>query len=337
MKLLDLMREYYSVSIIGMCKNAGKTTVLNRIITEMAEEDIVFAITSIGRDGEGSDVVTGTHKPGIYVPAGTLVATAFDMLKYCDVTKEILDATGISTPVGEVIIFRALSDGSVQIAGPSLVAQLEVVREKFKEFGAQKVMIDGALSRKSLCTVNLSDATVLCSGASYNKDMDIVAEDTGYISVLLTLPVIKSDELAGIIDQYEARACIAVYEDATHTQCDPKKLDQIIKNAPVRIKYIYFGGAVSDVIIKPLVMSGAAFEGITFLASDSSKYLLSRHLFDKIRAKGGRFAVMSGVNPVAVTVNPFSAYGFHFDKDAFLAAVRKEVTVLPVFNAEDMK
>ena len=57
MKLLDLMRQYYSVSIIGMCKNAGKTTVLNRIITEMAEEGICFAITSIGRDGEGSDVV----------------------------------------------------------------------------------------------------------------------------------------------------------------------------------------------------------------------------------------------------------------------------------------
>jgi hypothetical protein len=58
-------------------------------------------------------------------------------------------------------------------------------------------------------------------------------------------------------------------------------------------------------------------------------------LFDKIYIKGGSFAVLKGVNPVAVTVNPFSAYGFHFDKDAFFNAVKNNVN-LPVFNVEDM-
>ena len=33
--LSELIRPYRSISIIGMCKNAGKTTVLNQIIKEV--------------------------------------------------------------------------------------------------------------------------------------------------------------------------------------------------------------------------------------------------------------------------------------------------------------
>ena len=335
MRFYDLIRDYYSVSIIGMCKNAGKTTVLNRIIHELIDEDVNFAITSIGRDGEGSDIVTGTNKPGIYVRSGTIVATAFEMLKYCDVTKEILDATGISTPMGEVIIFKSLSDGAVQIAGPSLVDQLSVVKEKFRQFGAQKVLIDGALSRKSLCTHNLSDATILATGASFNKDMDIVAEETGYISELLTLPVFSDTDSISVIEREAERGCLVVFDDFSFEKCDPKQLELIIKKKNPYIKCIYFGGAVSDTVLKPLVMSGISLEGINFVAFDGSKFLLSKHIFEKIYIKGGAFSVLKGVNPVAITVNPFSAYGFHFDKDRFIDAVRNNVS-LPVFNAEDM-
>lgn len=38
-----------------------------------------LGLTSIGRDGESTDVVTGTEKPGIFVREGTLIATARDM------------------------------------------------------------------------------------------------------------------------------------------------------------------------------------------------------------------------------------------------------------------
>lgn len=335
MRFYDLIRDYYSVSIIGMCKNAGKTTVLNRIICELIDEDVNFAITSIGRDGEGSDLVTGTNKPGIYVRCGTIVATAFELLKYCDVTKEILDATGMSTPMGEVIIFRALSDGAVQIAGPSLVDQLSIVKKKVREFGAQKVLIDGALSRKSLCTHNLSDATILATGASFNKDMDIVAEETGYVSKLLTLPVYSDVDSISVIEKEAERGCLIVFDDLTCEKCDPKQLEVIIKKKKSHIKCIYFGGAVSDNALKPLIMSGISLEGINLVAFDGSKFLLSKHIFEKIFIKGGNFLVLKGVNPVAVTVNPFSAYGFHFDKDRFIEAVRKNVC-LPVFNAEEM-
>ena len=149
--LRDLIAPYRSISIIGMCKNAGKTTVLNSIIRQYAGCGETLALTSIGRDGEDQDLVTGTKKPGIFVAEGTLIATASELvLQRCDVTREILDTTGISTPMGDVVLFRARSDGAVQLAGPSINSQLAQVREDFFRFGADRVLIDGALSRKSL-------------------------------------------------------------------------------------------------------------------------------------------------------------------------------------------
>ena len=202
--LSELIRPYRSISIIGMCKNAGKTTVLNQIIKEVNGNGRVLALTSIGRDGEDKDLVTGTKKPGIYVEAGTLVATASDLiLRHCDVTREIIDTTGISTPMGDVVMLRARSDGSIQIAGPSITNQLAKVREDFFRHGADVVMIDGALSRKTLCSRKVTEATILCTGASYNKNIDTVIEDTAYNCEILTLPETQDQEIRSIVEPQE--------------------------------------------------------------------------------------------------------------------------------------
>lgn len=99
-----MLKEYIqgvrSLSIIGMCKNAGKTTVLNKLIAELNESSVRLGLTSIGRDGESTDLVTRTAKPGIYVYEGTLVATAVDMFRLSDITREIIYSTGWPTPMG---------------------------------------------------------------------------------------------------------------------------------------------------------------------------------------------------------------------------------------------
>ena len=162
-----LLRDLHSVktmSIVGMCKNAGKTTVLNWFLRH-SRRDSVLGLTSIGRDGESTDVVTGTEKPSIYVPAGTLIATARDMLRLCDVTKEIVMTTGIPTPIGEVVILRARSDGYVQLAGPSITTQLQTVSRHFFDLGACQSVIDGALGRKSLGARAVAEGVILCTGA----------------------------------------------------------------------------------------------------------------------------------------------------------------------------
>ena len=98
--LAPLVGDAPTITIIGLCKNAGKTTAMCRLIEELSGE--VLAMTSVGRDGERTDVVTGTEKPEIWVPEGTLFATARGMLPLCDTTLQVEGVTDVMTPLGAV-------------------------------------------------------------------------------------------------------------------------------------------------------------------------------------------------------------------------------------------
>ena len=67
------LQDLESLAIIGLSKNAGKTTCLNHIIAAWAEscQQRPLALTSVGRDGESEDILNGNPKPRIYVPMGT--------------------------------------------------------------------------------------------------------------------------------------------------------------------------------------------------------------------------------------------------------------------------
>ena len=331
----ELIRHYRSVSIIGMCKNAGKTTVLDRIIREMDGNGRTLALTSIGRDGEDKDLVTGTKKPGIYVARGTLIATASDLvLRHCDITREILANTGVSTPMGDVVVLRALSDGSIQLAGPSVTSQLAHLRELFFQAGADLVLIDGALSRKTLCSRKVTEATILCTGASYNKSMDTVIEDTAYYCRILTLPETENEPLRLEADRLEDPRSTVIFGEGGGWTVPPgvQVTDALRKEEARGVQAIFFGGALTDHLVKPLIMSSEPLEGVTFVVRDSSKILLKRDNYEKLLRRGVGLQVLDTVNLVAVAVNPFSAYGFHFDKDELMAGM-EACTGLPVINA----
>ena len=333
----ELIRPYRSVSIIGMCKNAGKTTVLNRIIQEAAGNGRTLALTSIGRDGEDKDLVTGTKKPGIYVAEGTLIATASDLiLRHCDVSREILASTGISTPMGDVVLLRARSDGSIQLAGPSTTGQLARIREDFFRLGADQVLIDGALSRKTLCSRAVTEATILCTGASYHKNIDTVVEDTAYCCRLLTLPETEDEGLRLAAGQAEdARSTVILGEGGPWTlPAGMAVADALRREEAAGARAVFFGGALTDHLLKPLIMSSERLEGLAFVVRDSSKLLLKRDSYERLERRGVRLQVLDTVNLVAVAVNPFSAYGFHFARDE-LTARMKAHTGLPVVDVQE--
>jgi hypothetical protein len=327
--LSQLIAPYRAVSIIGMCKNAGKTTVLNSLLRQLADCGETLALTSIGRDGEGTDLVTGTKKPGIYVREGTLLATASELaLQHCDVTREILDTTGIFTPMGEVVLLRARSDGAVQLGGPSMNSQLAFVRDQFFRLGADRVLIDGALSRKSLCSRHVTEATVLCTGASYHKSLDVVVEDTAHQCRLLTLPETEHPLIREV--QEESRALWLFDADGGHPLPAGTSLTDELRRCPNTLA-VFFGGALSDFAVQPLLMANSLPRDLTLVVRDSSKILLRRENFEKLLRRGIRVQVLESIHLVALTVNPFSAYGYPMDGRALLEKMQERVPV-PVID-----
>ena len=304
-ELVSRLQQVQSMSIVGMCNTAGKTTMLHWLLAHTGRRQIL-GLTSIGRDGESTDVVTGTEKPSIFVPAGTLIATAKDMLRLGDVTKEILITTGIPTPLGEVVVMRARSDGYVQLAGPSITAQLREVSRMFFELGATQSIIDGALGRKSLGARNVADGIVLCTGASYNMSMDKVIEDTANFCRLMDLP--KADTLPPeATDGLEA--CLKEHGEA------------------------YIAGALTDTMVIPLLRSGL-LRSSRLVVADPSKVLLKPDTLDKLAVRDVTLQTKDAAQTLCVTVNPVSAYGWKFDKDEFIDRMRQSVKV-PVINVKE--
>ena len=292
----QLLRQLHSVktmSIVGMCKNAGKTTMLNWLL-EQGRLQGVLGLTSIGRDGESTDVVTGTEKPGIFVREGTLIATARDMLRLGDITKEILMTTGIPTPLGEVVIVRARSAGYVQLAGPSITTQLKTVSREFFDLGADISIID------------VAEGVILCTGASYDMNMDKVVADTAHIYHLMNLP--KAETL-------------------------PPEAAEGLEKCWRENGAALITGALTDSMVLPLLRSGVLRNG-RLVVKDPSKVLLKPDTLDKLATRSVTLETEEAARTLCVTINPVSAYGWRFDKDAFMAAMTAAVDA-PVINVKE--
>ena len=303
--LIQQLQSVRSMSIVGMCKNAGKTTMLNWLLAHSGRGR-VLGLTSIGRDGESTDVVTGTEKPSIFVPAGTLIATARDMLWLGDVTKEILVSTGIPTPLGEVIIMRARSDGYVQLAGPSITTQLKSVSQTFFDLGAEQSIIDGALGRKSLGARQVAEGIVLCTGASYHMRMEKVIADTVSIYRIMNLPKAQT---------------VPAAPEGTLEQCLKEQGEALVT------------GALTDSMVLPLLRAGVLRKN-RLVVADPIKVLLSPDTLDKMQLREVRLETAEAARTLCITVNPVSAYGWKFDKDEFRARLQEAVDV-PVINVKE--
>ena len=302
--LLESIKNTRTLSIVGMCKNAGKTTVLNRLLSESRGR--VLGLTSIGRDGESTDVVTGTEKPGIFIPEGTLFATAKDMLPLCDVTQEIVHTTGIPTPLGEVVLVRARSAGSVQLAGPSITSQLKTVSDLFFSLGAEQAIIDGALGRKSLGARAVAEGVILCTGASYDRRIEKVVSDTANVFRIMNLK--KAETVPGESD---------------------RPLAEILKASPEAL----IPGALTDAAVVPLLKSGL-LRNARLVVKDPSKVLLSPDTLDKLAIRNVTLETVEAAKVLCVTVNPVSANGWTFDAEAFRNAMQAAVDV-PVINVKE--
>ncbi|MCL2416291.1 MAG: hypothetical protein FWD01_05700 [Defluviitaleaceae bacterium] len=284
--LIGLLMPHNKISLIGMAKNAGKTTVLNYLINEFDRRGISLCLTSIGRDGEDLDIVTKTKKPRIYIPSDTIVITAENLLKLCDTTIEILAVTNINTSMGRVIIFKSLSAGFVQLGGASIISQMT---ELVAEFGdcSRKVIIDGAISRKSLANPNLANAVVLCTGAGLSRNMDDVVSQTAHAACMLGLPAAP-------------------------------------KNA---VNPFFLHGAISDARIKEILLSKEDLKDRYIIADDATKIFINPNTYEKLLIKRAVLAVKTPINLVAITVNPVSPYGINFPAKEFLEKMQSKVKI----------
>lgn len=314
----QIHNKYKAISIIGLAKNAGKTVTLNYLIDKAYEENITIGITSTGRDGENSDLVTNTEKPTIFVTEGVLVATAKQALLMSDAKLEILETTDFKTAMGDIILARVRHSGDIQIAGPTNTKEIKIVSDMLNKLGAEIVIVDGAIDRKASSSPLITDACIMATGAVLSRDMKKVIEKTAYTVECYQLKQVednirkklKEGCSTCIIDNTGEIACL--YEE---TGISAAKV--ISKNIDSKIQYVYVRGAITSILLNELSKHKYA-RNFKLVIDDATKIFVDLRDWNEAKKRGLKIEVLDSIKILAITLNPVSPEGYYFDSAQFL-------------------
>ncbi|MDR2354975.1 MAG: hypothetical protein LBE16_02150 [Clostridiales Family XIII bacterium] len=334
---MGLLREaaskYKIVSVVGVAKNTGKTTTLGALIAEAPDAGLRLGITSTGRDGETRDLVTGTAKPKVFLPEGAMATIPKDLYAFAEAGLEILRMTDYRTALGQVMICGAVSEGYVQVAGPvSATAQMGICAEML-ELGADMVLIDGAIDRRSVAAPRASDAVILATGAALSGRISEVAAETAHVVELYSLPVLRDEAALAEIARHAEEKRVLCLGDETRVLDLKTGLAvgaDIGGEIDANSRYICLPGALTKSLAEGIPQN--LLKNAAFVVTDPTKIFIDRRAWRRLCAKGLRVFVQSGVTIVAITVNPYSPAGFSFDSAELIRTVGAAVGDIPVVD-----
>lgn len=335
--LSQLKQQFQTLSIVGMAKNAGKTTALNYLIEEAEDEGLRLGITSTGRDGELIDLVTGTDKPKIFIEMDTLVSIPVKLYELADAGLEILRMTEYATPLGQILLCRAAESGYVQIAGPLNVRDHKKLCQEMISLGADMVLIDGAVDRKSVAAPGISDGVIIATGAVISRSLKKVVEETLHVVNLYSLPVISDPEAKKIILENQGRDQIMLIDKAYKVQFLDLKtglnasrfLDEVIDETA---SFVYIPGALTQSVVADI--HPFKFKSIQFIVKDPTKIFIETNPWQQLVKRGFQVRVLDAIIVAAITVNPYAPSGYSFEHEALLSAMRSAIQEIPVIDVK---
>lgn len=334
MRLSDLIAPVRRLALVGLAKNTGKTETLAAILAEHAKAGRLVGVTSIGRDGEEHDVIDARiDKPRILLQAGNLVASTDALLRSSGVPHERLAQTGVRTPLGEVVIARLSEQGAVEVAGPSAAEDVREVGDAMIGFGAEHVLIDGAIDRRAASSPAVADGLVLATGAVLGEDIDGVVEATKDAVDLIRLPV-TGDSLADTpTDRSEEHITLP---GRLVLNAEPTEIAMLLRERP-SVSTFLIDGALGERFLEGLLAARAERAGreLRIVVGDPTKVFLSRRGLGWYERQGLSIEVLRTIDLRAITVNPLAPQSHRFDSLELRRLIEAVVTDVPVLDVLD--
>jgi hypothetical protein len=324
-----------AVAVIGLVKNAGKTTVVNALMDNVAHR---FGLTSLGLDGERTDHLTGLAKPRIAPPKGTLVATTQGSLDRSGYVMETLEELPFHTPLGRVLIGVAGGDGQVEVSGPTTLAEVRATVQRLQALGAEQVLVDGAINRLGSASPRVSDGVVVATGGMVADTLaEVVAITTATLD-MLTLPeaATTTKSLVAAEDLLGARA-IAVDAAGRQTKLD---IDTVVGEGVtvgrevdrLRTQTLFIGGALTQEFVDDFLRVLPPRRRLRIVVRDATVLVLPPATIARLRLGGIELEVLRPLRVLAVTANPFRVPQPYNPKVFFSAIADAVGDRVPVFD-----
>jgi hypothetical protein len=327
-----------NTAIVGMTKNVGKTVTLNYLVGKFEECAIKIGLVSAGYDGERFDRLTLKDKPRIYAPQGSLVATAKACIDAADAELELLETSSLSTPLGQVCLALVKKAGLVELAGPGSVSGLDILIRKMAGFGAEHILVDGAINRIASASPLLTESTILATGASLGPTMDDVIRKTIFRKELFDTLCPEDKELGKAAQEalQAGDAALLTYEGV---QCEAETVtamipllagEQVIESCCADTAALAFGGALVDKNLQDLMKR--FLKPPLVIVHDATRIFITPEIYYRYKNQGGSIAVLKPINLIAVTLNPTDPAGRGYDPQMFLERMREVMSPCPVYD-----
>jgi hypothetical protein len=325
--LSELIGPMRRLALVGLAKNTGKTETLTAILAEHAAAGQRIGVTSIGRDGEEHDVIDARiAKPRIELQAGSLVASTGALLRASGVAHERLIQTGVRTPLGEVLVARLTASGTVEVAGPSAAEDVRSVCEAMAAYGAERVLIDGAIDRRAASSPAIADGLVMATGAVLGQEIEQVVAATGDAVDLVRLPAPSADDIAAGL-RLERRLVLSGEET---------QVAGLLQAHPHASTFVV-DGALGERFLEALLAARRERSGreLKIVAGDPTKVFLSRHGPRWYERQGISIAVLRPIDLRAITINPVAPQSHRFESSHLREAIAAAITDVPVLDVRD--
>jgi hypothetical protein len=321
-RLSDLTASTKRLALVGLAKNTGKTVALAALLRELEEQGRCVGVTSVGRDGETRDVIDRRiEKPSIVLAKGSLVATTDGLLRASGLEHELLEQTGIRTPLGQVLIARLQAPGAIEVAGPSAAADVRAVSDAMLSHGVDQILIDGAIDRRAACSPTISDGLVMSTGAVLSEDIDEVVAKTKDAVELVRLP--KAPDALELSITLPPRFALTA---------DDKGIAELLDANPTATRLVA-RGALPDPFLNAL--AGAVRRRrrtLAVMAEDPTKVFLADHGPAWYSSQDIEIQVLRSINLRAITMNPVAPQSHRFDSVRLQALLHDAIPGVPSFD-----
>jgi len=325
------------VAVMGMTKNTGKTVALNHLLAAAASERVDVGLTSIGRDGEESDAVFSFPKPPVVVWPGTVVATARDTLARAKVRTRVLGGTGIESPMGEIVLVKALGGGEMEVAGASRSHDQQAVIAMLRQCGAALVFLDGALGRSHHASPAIADGVVLATGAALGGGIADVLRKTRDRLAILGTPIADAQARAWCGGLFDAAGVGLWARDGTPLWQAPvaslNAAPALLDRDHPELGLVAVTGAVGRRLWAAFETLAERHPGLRVVVADGTRLFVEASDLASLGRREARLMAWRPIRMIGLTLNPFSPLGGHFEAAAFLAAAR---TALPDVAVTDV-
>lgn len=324
--LFQQQRVCSRIAIIGLSKNAGKTTFLNWVLKAAPTSRI--GVFTTGRDGENKDTVTGLKKPAVFLPADCLFTTTSLVVSERSSYIRLVEKLPYKAGKQQLWLALTLFPTQVEIVGPPTVTAQIAITKRMESHGATYIFIDGSLDRKAVVQYEHIDHVVIVAGTAVGS-LSKLKEELQRLIEWMQIPTSdyypNNNATIGYIvenEWYETEYVSLLGYESTITQ--------LITNKKATAVYL------------PGVLTDNSWAKSAFLQTGVKLYI--RHPF-QLQWKANRTHQLLSENrlfclqqvPIRlVAINSYSPDGHHIDSDQLRTEIRQLITTLPVIDVKEL-